>query len=129
QWVVYVPTLLISFVLVLVCVGIAERKQQLKPFFLGGITTLAIAEILLWMAPTNMILATIGLCLFFAGFSLMEAFLPSLISRTAPAARKGSALGIFSCAQFFGIFIGGALGGWLYGQFSYTGVYLFCLLL
>ena len=129
QWLVYVPTLLISFVLVLICVGIAERKQQLKPFFLGGITTLAIAEVLLWMAPTNMTLAIIGLCLFFAGFSLMEAFLPSLISRTAPAARKGSALGIFSCTQFFGIFVGGALGGWLYGQFSYTGVYLFCLFL
>lgn len=64
--------------------------------------------------------------LFFAGFSLLEAFMPSLISRTAPAARKGTALGIYSCSQFFGIFVGGVFGGWLYGQFNLPGVYIFC---
>lgn len=127
QWILYLPTLIAAFIISLFCVGMAEKKQQLKPYFLGGIVTLALAEFLLWLTPESISLATIGLCLFFAGFSLLEAFLPSLISRTAPAARKGSALGIYSCSQFLGIFIGGALGGWLYGKFSFSGPYLFCV--
>lgn len=129
QWFLYLPTLLVAFVLTLLCIGLAERKQQIKPFFVGSITTLIVSEILLWYAPSNISVAAIGLCLFFTGFSVLEAFLPSLISKTAPAARKGSALGIYSCAQFLGIFIGGIFGGWLYGLFSFSGVYLFCVVL
>src|SRR5688572_14610882 len=67
--------------------------------------------------------------LFFASFSLLEAFFPSLVSKTAPAARKGTALGIYSCSQFLGIFVGGSIGGWLYGSLGLTNVYLFCTLL
>jgi MFS family permease len=74
-------------------------------------------------------LTAIGITGFFTGFSILEAFLPSLISRTAPAARKGSALGLYSCAQFLGIFVGGVLGGWLYGKHHFLGVYLFCIVL
>lgn len=129
QWLLYLPTLLIAFVVTLFCIGMAERKRQLKPYFLGGIITLPIAELLLWLAPQTKYLAAMGLCLFFAGFSLLEAFLPSLVSRTAPAARKGTALGIYSCSQFSGIFVGGLLGGWLYGHLGLTGVYLLCILL
>ena len=129
QWELYLPILFVAFLLVLFCIGFAERKQQLKPYFLGSIFTLAIADIILWLAPSHLLFTAIGLCLFFAGFSLLEAFLPSLISRTAPAARKGSALGLYSCAQFFGIFVGGVLGGWLFGKYSFSGVYLFCLTL
>lgn len=129
QWLLYLPTLLAAFVISLVCIGFAERKRQLKPYFLGGIIALGLAELFLWLTPSDVSLVALGLSLFFGGFSLLEAFMPSLISRTAPAARKGSALGIYSCSQFFGIFVGGVIGGWLYGKFSYSGVYLFCTLL
>lgn len=129
QWEIYLPTLFIAFILSLLCIGLAERKQQLKQFFLLGIGTIALAECILLLAPHHLMLTAIGICLFFSGFSLLEAFLPSLISRTAPAARKGSALGIYSCSQFLGIFIGGVLGGWLYGNSGSPGVYLFCIIL
>jgi len=129
QWEIYLPTLLIAFVLSLFCIGMAERKQQLKFYFLLGIMMIAVAQSLLWAAQTTTSFMTIGLGLFFTGFSLLEAFLPSLISRTAPATRKGTAMGLYSCSQFFGIFVGGVLGGWLYGKFSFTGVYLFCIAL
>ena len=117
---------MIAFVVSLFFIGMAERKQQLKPYFIGSITMLASAEIILWTAQTHLWLTILGLGLFFTGFSVLEAFLPSLISRTAPATRKGSAMGIFSCSQFLGIFAGGVLGGWLYGALSFAGVYLFC---
>lgn len=129
QWEIYLPALLVAFIFSLFCIGIAERKRQLKRFFILGIAAIAVSEILLLAAPTNLTVTSLGICLFFGGFSLLEAFLPSLISRTAPAARKGSALGIYSCSQFFGIFIGGVLGGWFYGQWHFSGVYLLCLAL
>lgn len=127
QWLVYLPTLLGAFIISLICIGLAEKKQRLKFYFIISILNLASAEILLWVAPSSQFISALGLCLFFTGFSTLEAFLPSLISRTAPAVRKGSALGIFSCSQFLGIFVGGVFGGWLYGQFSFSGVYFFCI--
>lgn len=136
QWHFYVPALLVAFITSFYCIGRAERKKQIRGYFIGGIVVIACAQLLLWIAaswiasPAYALFAmTIALCLFLAGFSLLEAFLPSLVSRTAPAARKGSAMGIYSCSQFLGIFAGGALGGWLYGQFGFSGVYLFCLIL
>jgi len=129
QWKIYLPSLFLAFIFTLFSVGLAEKYKKIKPFFLGGIAMLVLSEGLLWLAPNYIILTSVSICLFFLGFSLLEAFLPSLISRTAPAARKGSALGIYSCSQFFGIFIGGVLGGWLYGQFNFSGVYLFCITL
>ncbi|HEU5280766.1 MAG TPA: MFS transporter [Gammaproteobacteria bacterium] len=126
QWEIYLPTLLGSFIISLFCIGMAERKGQLKPYFIGGIAALLAAALLMCYFPANLSLMILGLSAFFGGFSLMEAFLPSLISRTAPADRKGSAMGVYSCSQFLGIFMGGVLGGWLYGKFSFSGVYLFC---
>lgn len=129
QWKIYLPTLLSSFILSLGCIGIAEAKGLLKPFFMVGIITLLVSSCVLWLFPDQYSFAFLGLFAFFGGFSLMEAFLPSLISRTAPADRKGSAMGIYSCSQFLGIFVGGVLGGWLYGRFNIPGVFLLCIIL
>lgn len=129
QWYLYLPALISALFFSLLCIGLAERRQQIKPYFLGGIGALCVAELLFWQISDNLFLLAGGLCLFFSGFSLLEAFLPSLISRAAPATRKGSALGIYSSAQFLGIFIGGTLGGWLYGRYNLSGVYLFCIAL
>lgn len=127
QWMLYLPALFVALIISFSCIGLAESKKLIKPFFIGGIAALTAAECLLILFPHDLSITFVGLCFFFSGFSLLEAFMPSLISRTAPAARKGSALGIYSCSQFLGIFVGGALGGWLYGQFGFSGVYLFCI--
>ena len=129
QWLLYLPTLLIAFLFSIPLIVIAEKKHHLKAFFLGAIFVLGCAECLLWIFSHSLLLSALSLLLFFTAFSLLEAFLPSLVSRTAPASRKGTALGIYSCSQFLGIFIGGALGGWLYGKLGLTQVYLFCLTL
>jgi len=128
QWLVYLPALLIGFVISFTGMGIAERQQKIKTFFLLSILLLFISLLFLWNSPTHFFGLILDLSLFFTGFTLLEAFLPSLISRAAPIGRKGSVLGIYSCAQFFGIFIGGILGGYLYGSFGFSGVYLCCLI-
>jgi len=125
QWQIYVPTLLIAFVVSILCMMRAEKKHQVKAYFLAGICLLGIAEFTLFAWP-NTIGSVLGLLLFFTAFSLLEAFLPSWVSRAAPAARKGTALGIYSSAQFLGIFAGGALGGFIYGLLGLQNVYLFC---
>lgn len=129
QWLLYVPSLSIAFPLSFICMGFAERTQKIKVYFISAISLLLASELLLLLHTPILTQAIITLTLFFLGFSLLEAFLPSLVSRTAPPAQKGSALGIYSCAQFLGIFAGGTMGGFLYGHFNTTGVYCFCIFL
>lgn len=129
QWQLYLPTLLTALFLTLALLGLAERKQQVKFYFLTGIFLLALAEFLLWLMPNHLWPTLMGLTSFFLGFSILEAFLPSLITRTVPTKQKGSALGIYSCAQFLGIFMGGVLGGFVYSKYSFPGVYFFCIML
>ena len=126
QWLLYLPILILAFLLIIPCIIIAEKKRCVRAFFLSGIVLLGVAEILFWVFVQNRLLSALSLLLFFLAFSLLEAFLPSLVSRTAPHSRKGTALGIYSFSQYFGIFVGGALGGWLYGAFGLTQVNLFC---
>jgi predicted MFS family arabinose efflux permease len=129
QWTLYLPILLLAFICSIPCIVLAEKKHWLKPFFIGAIIVLGSGELLLWLLAHSVSISALGLLLFFTGFSVLEAFLPSLVSRTAPSARKGTALGLYSCSQFLGIFVGGSFGGWLYGAFGLTNVYLFCTLL
>jgi len=129
QWALYLPTLLLAFCISIVCIVMAEKKHRIKPFFIAAVVLLAAAEISLWIFANNLLISALNLLLFFTAFSLLEAFLPSLVSKTAPPARKGTALGIYSFSQFFGIFVGGAVGGWLYGTFGLTDVHLFCAIL
>ena len=65
-----------------------------------------------------------GLVIFFTGFNLLEALLPSLVSRVAPSQLKGTALGVYNTCQFAGVFVGGAVGGFIFGHFGPVGVFL-----
>jgi MFS family permease len=129
QWLLYLPILFSAFLFSIPCIVLAEKKKLLKQFFVGAIIVLGGSELFLWFYSNSLLLSALGLLLFFTAFSVLEAFLPSLVSKTAPRAQKGTALGIYSCSQFLGIFIGGSFSGWLYGAFGLTDVYLFCLVL
>lgn len=129
QWVLYVPSLLLAFPLSFMIMGFAEHKRKIKLCFLLAIGMLCISEVLLLQLTSSLMFIGCTLSIFFTGFSLLEGFLPSLVSRSAPRQHKGSALGMYSCAQFFGIFTGGTLGGFLYGYLNISSIYLFSLLL
>ena len=64
--------------------------------------------------------------LYFTAFSVLESSLPSLVSRIAPSDKKGTALGLYSTAQYLGAFAGGLLGGWLHGAWGTGAVFWFC---
>lgn len=115
HWIVYLVVMLIAIAVMVPFVIIAEKRRKMKQVFVGAIAVLVIAE-LVFMSEWHHLAGIIaGLLLFFIPFNLLEATLPSLIAKMAPADKKGTAMGVYSSSQFFGAFCGGALGGWLYG--------------
>ena len=123
HWKLYLPVFALSLVIMLPFVIIAESRRKMKQVFLGAITVLALA-VLGFVFVTDLATLALALVLFFAGFNLLEASLPSLISKTARAAHKGTAMGVYSSSQFLGAFAGGALGGAAHGLWGVEGVYL-----
>ena len=122
HWQFYLPVLLGSFVLMIPMMLIAMRKAQEKGFFLLAIVLLVGAMLLALLWPGFWPL-TLALLLFFIGFNFLEANLPALVSRIAPAGQRGSAMGIYSSSQFFGAFLGGAAGGALMQHFNYQALF------
>ncbi|MDX7987930.1 MFS transporter [Xenorhabdus sp. 12] len=114
HWKVYLITTLISFVAVLPFIIYAEVKRRMKQVFLLCIGMLFIAEVVLWSQGANLWGIFVGIQIFFLAFNIMEAILPSLISKEAPAGYKGTAMGVYSTSQFLGVALGGSLGGMLY---------------
>ena len=126
HWKVYLPVFITSMAGIIPFIILAEKKRKMKAVFIGAIAALVLADIGL-MQLHGSLMAIIGLLwLFFCGFNLLEATLPSLISKTAPGDLRGTAMGIYSTSQFLGAGLGGAAGGWCYGQFGAASVFLFC---
>jgi len=126
EWQVYLPVFVISMALIVPFIILAEKKRQMKKVFLGAIAALLIAAVGFALFHENLVTLIIFLSVFFCGFNLLEATLPSLVSKTAPADLKGTAMGAYSSSQFMGLFIGGLVGGWFNGQFGVTAVFLVC---
>jgi len=126
HWMVYLPVLLTSMAMIIPFVIIAEKKRKMKAVFVGAVATVLVADIGLYFFNDNLWAIVAGLWVFFCGFNLLEATLPSLISKTAPGNLKGTAMGAYSSSQFMGAFVGGSFGGWIYGEWGASYVFLFC---
>lgn len=129
QIALYLVVLCLSFFAMIPFIIIAEKKRQMKLIFCGSVLIIGLTQCLLLFFHSTFIEVGLMLFLFFTAFTLLEASLPSLVSKIAPIRLKGTATGIYSSSQFFGIFIGGTVGGWLYGQFHLTGIFLFGVIL
>jgi len=128
HWFIYLPVILISMAAMVPFVITAEKKRRMKQVFVGAIAVMAAAEIVLGFGYSSVWGIVAGLLLFFTGFNLLEATLPSMIAKFAPPDKKGSAMGVYSTSQFLGAFTGGAVGGYLFGVFGPQGVFDFCFM-
>lgn len=128
QGMFYLIVLGLAFMMALPLIIIAEKKCQMKPFFVSAIAILLITLCLLSYFHGTISLYFL-LLVFFAAFIFLEALLPSLASKISPVHNKGTAMGIYSTCQFLGIFVGGSLGGWLFSQFGANGLFAFCAVL
>lgn len=129
HWSVYVPALLASIVCMVPLIILSGRKHLVGRIFFIAVCILMAAQVMLLARPSGVISLTVCLFVFFWGFNVLEAMLPSLVSRVSPAACKGSAMGVYNTFQFLGIFFGGFLGGLLYGSVGVNAVFALCTLL
>jgi hypothetical protein len=95
----------------------------MKGVFVCSVVGIAASQLLLHFGETNAGFVLAALAIFFSAFNVMEASLPSLITKVSPPDAKGTAAGLFSSSQFLGIFAGGVVGGWVHQTWGTPGVF------
>lgn len=126
HWWVYLTALLISFFAMIPFIIYGEKKRKMKRVLLGAVSVLLLTELFFWELGNSLSALVIGTVIFFTAFNLLEASLPSLISKVSPAGGKGTAMGVYSTSQFLGAALGGILGGWMFQHGGLTTVFLGC---
>ena len=126
HWQVYFPVLLLSMVLIVPAIIYAEKKAKLKPVFVIAVALLLASQALLAYTFESLWGTAAALLVFFTAFNLLEATLPSLISKIAPVGAKGTAIGVYSSVQFLGAFIGATAGGYLFEHHGSSALFAFC---
>ena len=124
NWQLYLPAIAISFVGMVPLIIASEKYKKTKLILLLSIGLLIISQILFFSLDLSLGIFIILLSLFFIAFNTVEAILPSLLSKTAGASKRGLAMGVFSTSQFLGIFIGGVIGGLIYDIVDLNSVFL-----
>ena len=115
---------LVGGFLAMVPLIIAAERRGAMPIKRVAVGLLIVAEILLALAGNTLWHFVLALFVYFMAFNLLEALLPSLVGRAAPAGTRGTAMGVYSTSQFLGVFIGGQLGGALYQWVGAEAVFL-----
>lgn len=128
HWRVYLPVFVGSFICALPLIILAEKYQLIKPLLLASIALLALAEAMLAGGYGYTFPLLLGFLVFFIGFNFLEAVQPSLVAKYAAVEAKGTAMGIYTSAQFLGVFVGGLAGGLLQQYGGVTGVFIFSAL-
>ncbi len=120
----YLPILLVSLVVMIPLVIIAEKYRRIRQVYLLAIAGVALSQLLLVMFHDSLWGIALALLLFFIAFNVLEALLPSLVVKFAPPDKKGTAIGVYSTAQFIGAFAGGIVGGIVATQFDIVGIFV-----
>lgn len=129
-WLFYLPTLTLSFLFMLPILLFTQKQSRLKIAFVATVATVMIIHLIMCLAPsTSIIILGFYFFLYLIAFNLLEAWLPSLMSKAAPINYRGAAMGLYSTLQFLGIFCGGILSGWLNQYFSLYTVFYACVII
>ena len=126
---VYLPLLLISLFFAFPSIIIAEKKKQMRQIFIVAVLCITVALGILSAFYTIGWGLLLGLGLFFIAFNVMEALLPSWLSKIALPSVKATAMGVNASSQFLGAFFGGILGGQLLANSSTKIAWIILLIL
>lgn len=129
HWLIYLPVLVSSFILMLPAIIYAEKKAKLKQVFVGAIAMMFVAQLVFAFSINYFWGIVFSLGAYFVAFNVLEASLPSIITKIAPAASKGTAIGVYNTTQSLGVFVGGTVGGYLSHYHGYASVFVFCSVL
>lgn len=118
HWMLYLPVVLASFAVMVPPILYADRRNRPKPVLVGSVALLAVVLAGMALAGPGVVAMAGLLFAFFVAFNILEAILPSLVSRIAPARARGTAIGVYNTAQTLGLFFGGLAGGWIAGHYG-----------
>ncbi len=128
HWKIYLPVMLIAFALMVPPIIIAESRGKMKQVFVGAVALAACGQLVLMFGQHSLWGVAAALLVFFAAFNVLEATLPSMISKVAPLSAKGTAMGVYSSVQFLGAFFGASVGGALMQFVGGNSVFIFAIL-
>ncbi|MDG1770874.1 MAG: MFS transporter [Luminiphilus sp.] len=112
HWIIYLLTVMLSIPPALLIMRMGRGGEDPRWALSWAIVSL-IGGILMALLAPNLMTVGAGLWLMFVGINALEAILPATVTRVAPGKLRGTALGIFASCQFLGIFVGGALAGFI----------------
>ena len=118
HWKFYLPVVLASFALMVPPIIHADRRNRPKAVMIGAVLLLAAVQAALAVSVPGIVWLGGLMLAFFVAFNVLEAMLPSLVSRVAPAQARGAAIGVYNTTQTLGLFCGGLAGGWVAGHFG-----------
>lgn len=126
HWLVYLSVLVASLIIMMPMMMQAERKNRLALLVKVSIALMCCAQVYFAVVLigqwSSVLSLCVGLLIFFIGFNLLEALQPSLVSRYA-GENRGAGLGIYNTTMSIGLFLGGILGGWLYGSWGPNSIF------
>jgi len=125
HWQVYLPVLAVSVVFMVPAIIYGESKAKLRVVFITSVALMLVAELAFTRAITHFWGIVGVLIVYFIAFNILEASLPSIVSKVAPTGSKGTAMGVYNTFQSLGLAAGGALGGFLSSRFGSAAVFGF----
>ncbi|ULJ62037.1 MFS transporter [Wielerella bovis] len=126
HWQVYLPATVLGLIFMIPAIIIGETRNKLKQVFVLGIALVLLAQFALIFSLSSVWIVGAVLIIYFIGFNILEASLPSLVSKIAPSDLKGTAMGVYNTTQSLGVFTGGLIGSKMYALFGFVGVFGFC---
>ncbi len=127
-WKVYLPAVFFGILAMGPAAVFGEKYSKGKEVFLASIAFI-VASFLLMGFSNSFVWFAVGATFFFIGFNMFEPLLQSFVAKFAKVHQKGAALGVANTFAYVGVFLGGAIGGWIYGHYSAQGVTIFVVVL
>jgi len=126
HWKVYLSVLVASIVVMAPMLMKAEKKNRLALLVKVSIGLMLISQVyfgvVLFGNFANIWQISFGLFIFFIGFNLLESLQPSLVSRFS-GDNRGAGLGVYNTTMSIGLFLGGLIGGWIYGHLGTLAIF------
>ena len=120
-WKVYLPAVVFGIIAMGPAAVLGEKYGKGKEVFVASVLFIIAAFAMMGFSSNFWIFAA-GATFFFIGFNMFEPLLQSFVAKFAKVHQKGAALGVANTFSYVGIFLGGAIGGWIYGQYHEEGV-------
>ena len=108
---------------------VGEKRGKLKQIMVSAVALMLIAQLMLMQFITSFWGVVASLFVYFVAFNILEASLPSLVSKIAPPEAKGMAMGVHNTAQSLGMALGAVAAGYISQHYGQSQVFVFCAVL